>query len=197
MLSNITFAILDTETTGFNADKWDKLLEIAVVKIRNWKVVREDCFETMINPQRDIPLSASRVNGITEDMVKDAPLIEDKIEEFVDFFHDVDYTLIHNAKFDLSFINHSLKQSPKKEIQDFKMPWVVCTVELSKALYPHYSAHNLDAISKRFWLAITDWELRHRALWDVILTWEVFLKFFEENPMVIFPEMDTISENYK
>ena len=194
MLSNITFAVLDTETTGFNADKWDRLLEIWIVKIRNWKVVRSDSFETMINPQRLIPLSASRVNHITDDMVKDAPLMEDKIEEFVKFFEDVDYTLIHNAKFDIWFIEWNLK---KFWYWDFKMPKIVCTMELSKALYPHYNAHNLDAISKRFWLAITDWELRHRALWDVILTWEVFLKFFEENPMLIFPEMDEIAKKYE
>jgi DNA polymerase III epsilon subunit-like protein len=85
-------------------------------------VIRADNFETMINPQREIPLSASRVNGITEEMVKDAPLIEDKIDEFMEFFHDVDYTLIHNAKFDLSFINYNLKKSLKKEVQEFKMP---------------------------------------------------------------------------
>lgn len=193
MLSNITFAVLDIETTGFNVDKWDRLLEIWIVKIRNWKVVRTDSFETMINPQRSIPLSASRVNHITDDMVKDAPLMEDKIEEFVKFFEDVDYTLIHNAKFDIWFIERNLK---KFWYWDFKMPKIVCTMELSKALYPHYNAHNLDAISKRFWLSITDWELRHRALWDVILTGQVFLKFFEENPMLIFPEMDEIAKKY-
>jgi len=193
MLSNITFAVLDTETTGFNADKWDRLLEIWIVKIKNWKVCREESLETMINPERPIPLSASRVNHITDDMVKDAPLMKDKIDDFVKFFENVDYTLIHNAKFDIWFIERNLK---KYWYWDFKMPKIVCTMELSKALYPHYNAHNLDAISKRFWLAITDWELRHRALWDVILTWEVFLKFFEENPMLILTEMEEISKKY-
>ena len=193
MLSNIAFAVLDTETTGFDADKWDKLLEIWIVKIKNWKVCREDCFETMINPERPIPLSATRVNWITDEMVKDAPKIEDVIDDFVKFFDWVDYTLIHNAKFDVWFLDFNLK---KYWYWSFKMPKIVCTMDLSKKLYPHYNAHNLDAISKRFWLSITDWELRHRALWDVILTWEVFLKFFEENPMLLFSAIEEVAEKY-
>ena len=193
MISNLTFAVLDTETTGFNPDKWDRLLEIWIVKIKNWKVSREDAFETMINPERNIPLSVSRVNHITDEMVKDAPTIDKIIHDFVKFFDGVDYTLIHNAKFDIWFIDRNLK---KFWYEDFKMPKIICTMELSKALYPHYNAHNLDAIAKRFWLSITDWELRHRALWDVILTGEVFLKFVEENPMLIFSMMDEISSKF-
>lgn len=193
MLSPYTFAVLDTETTGFHSSKWDKLLEIAVVKIRNWKVIRKDNFSTLVDPEREIPLSATRVNKITNEMVKWKPKVENIIDEFIDFFNDVDYTLIHNAKFDLSFINYELNKLWK----NFKLPNPVCTVELSKRLYPHYSAHNLDAIARRCKLFIEDWELRHRALWDVILTWEVFLRFFEENPMLLLHEVEEISNNYK
>lgn len=193
MLSPYTFAVLDTETTGFDAWKWDKLLEIAVVKIRNWQVKREENFSTLIDPEREIPVSATRVNKITKEMVDWKPKIEDVIDDFISFFSDVDYTLIHNADFDLWFINHELKRLWR----DINLPSPVCTVELSKRLYPHYNSHNLDAISRRCGLSIEDGQLRHRALWDVILTWEVFLKFFEENPMLILHEIEDISNKFK
>lgn len=193
MLSPYVFAVLDTETTWFHSSKWDKLLEIAVVKIRDWKVIKKDFFSTLIDPQREIPISATRVNKITNEMVAWKPKVEDVIDEFIDFFSDVNYTLIHNAKFDLWFINYELNKLWK----NFKLPSPVCTVELSKKLYPHYNAHNLDAISRRCKLSIEDWELRHRALWDVILTWEVFLRFFEENPMLLLHEVEEISLKYR
>jgi len=193
MLSPYTFAVLDTETTWFHAWKWDKLLEIAVVKIRNWKVIREDNFSTLIDPERNIPLSATRVNKITTEMVSGQPKINEVVDEFMDFFSDVDYTLIHNAKFDLSFINKAIEDCWKS----FSMPSPVCTVELSKKLYPHYNAHNLDAISRRCKISIEDWQLRHRALWVVILTWEVFLRFCEENPMLILHEIEELANKYK
>ncbi len=61
----------------------------------------EENFSMMFNPQRNIPLSATRVNKITDDMVANKPLIDDKIDDFIEFCKDVDFTLIHNAKFDL------------------------------------------------------------------------------------------------
>ena len=185
-----TFAILDTETTGFSPQRWDKLIEIAVVKMKNMKIDSSTSFSTLLDPQRSIPLSATRVNKITNDMVVGQPLIEDKIDEFIDFFHDVDFTLIHNAKFDLWFLYHDLKRLGK----DFKLPWVVCTVELSRHLYPDYNTHNLDALWRRFWVEVKPWEWRHRALWDVIMTWEVFLKLYEQNPMIFLSELEQLSK---
>ena len=188
-MKDITFLVLDTETTWFSPERWDRLLEIAWVKIRNMSISKEENFSTLLNPRRFIPISATRVNKITDEMVIWKPYIEDKIDDFIDFCQDVDYTLIHNAKFDLWFLNYEFKRLWKS----FRLPKVVCTVELSKSLYPQYQAHNLDAIKKRFGLDMVDWELRHRALWDVLLTSEVFLKFYEDNPMIFLSELERLA----
>ena len=188
-MKNYTFLVLDTETTWFHPDRWDKILEIWAIKIRNLKIVMEENFSMMFNPQRNIPLSATRVNKITDDMVANKPLIDDKIDDFIEFCKDVDFTLIHNAKFDLWFLNHEFKRLWR----NFQLPRVVCTVELSKHLYPHYQAHNLDAIKKRFNLSI-DPAQRHRALWDVILTADVFMKFYQENPMIFLSELENLAK---
>lgn len=187
-----TFAVLDTETTGFSAERWDKLIEIAAIKIRNLKLKHTETFETLLDPKRTIPPSASRVNWITYDMLVWKPLIEDKIDELIEFLSDVDYTVIHNASFDLGFLNYELNRLWK----NFVIPYPICSVELSKNLYPDFKSHNLDAIARRFNLNIHSWENRHRALWDVILTWEAFLKFYEENPMMFILEVDAISKKY-
>lgn len=142
----------------------------------------------MFNPWRPIPVSATRVNKITDDMVVWKPTIEEKIDEFIEFCRDVDYTLIHNAKFDLWFLNYEFRRLGK----DFRLPRVVCTVELSKSLYPQYQAHNLDAIKKRFSLDLRAGEARHRALWDVFLSSEAFIKFYEENPMILLSEIERL-----
>lgn len=187
-MHNKVFAVLDTETTWFSPQRWDKMVEIAALKIKGLKIDSSDSFVTLLDPQRNIPPSATRVNKITDSMVVGQPLIEDKVNDFIEFFKWVDYTLIHNASFDLNFINFEFKRI----WIDFKLPNPICTISLSKILYPNYQLHNLDALSKRFWITMKEWESRHRALWDVIVTWEVFLKFYEENPMIFMSELENL-----
>jgi len=187
-MHNLTYAVLDTETTGFYYDRGDRLVEIAAVKIRDGKIVPSDNFQSMINPERSIPLSASRVNHITDEMVTAAPKFAEIIDQFEEFLADVDYVFIHNAKFDLSFLKAEYARCQRA----LKLPKVVCSVELSKAFYPELRTHNLNAIAKRFDLEIKEGELRHRALGDVILTGEVILKFYEENPLIFLGSLESL-----
>ncbi len=184
-----TFAILDTETTGFSPNRWDRMIEIAIVKIREWKIEESTAFSTLLNPWRKIPASATRVHRITDDMVVDAPLFWDKNEEMIKFLSDVDYLFIHNAKFDLWFLDNEAKLSNTELI----LPKIVCSVELSKQFYPTKSYHNLNSIAKSFWLSIKSGELRHRALGDVILTAEAIIKFYEENALTFYWTLEQIA----
>jgi DNA polymerase-3 subunit epsilon len=95
---------------------------------------------------------------------------------------------MHNAKFDLGFLEQEMKAIQKS----FSFPKIICSVELSQALYPQEKSHNLNAISKRCGLSIKKGEERHRALGDVILTAEVLIRFSEENPLIFSGMLDQL-----
>lgn len=189
-MHSTTFAILDTETTGFSPARGDKLVEVAVVKIREGEVQEADHFSSFVNPERPIPASATRVHQIVDSMVEDAPKFADIYDEMIAFMNDVDYLFIHNAKFDLSFLEAEAAALGKT----LNLPKIICSVELSKNLYPSHQYHNLDAIAKRMGLAIKDGELRHRALGDVIMTGEAILKFYEENPLTFLGTLESLAQ---
>lgn len=95
-----TFIVLDTETTGISPFK-DKIIELAAIKFENW--IPTEIFQTLINPQQPIPAAASNVNNITDDMVKDAPLISDVMNDFNSFIKS--FNIVgHNLDFDLEFL---------------------------------------------------------------------------------------------
>lgn len=95
-----TFIVLDTETTGFKPQK-DKIVEIAAIKFENWHPT--EIFETLINPQRTIPAAASSVNHITDEMVKDEPMISEVMDDFNSFVKS--FNIVgHNLDFDLEFL---------------------------------------------------------------------------------------------
>lgn len=185
-----TFAVLDTETTGFSPDRGDRLVELAVVKIREGEVQQSEYFSSFINPLRSIPPAATRVHKIVDSMVANAPKFEEVFDEFIEFLEDVEYLFIHNAQFDLRF----LEAEAQKIGKSLKLPKVICSVELSKNLYPDHRFHNLDAIAKRFGLEIKNGELRHRALGDVIMTGEALLKFYEENPLTFLGTLESLAQ---
>lgn len=186
----LTCAVLDTETTGFSPRRGDRLVEIAAVKIRNAQVMPEESFSTFINPERKIPPAATRVHKIVDDMVISAPLFHEVADGLLEFLGDVDYLFIHNAKFDLEFLEYEMKHCEKC----LKLPKIICSVNLSRYLYPESQYHNLDAIAKRFGLKMQDGELRHRALGDVLMTAEALIKFYEDNPLTFFGTLENLAD---
>jgi len=185
-----TFAVLDTETTGFSPVRGDKLVEVAVVKIREGEVQASEYFSTLIDPERSIPPAATRVHKIVNSDVQGKPKFCDVAAELMEFMEDVDYLFIHNSKFDLNFL---IAETEKNNIT-LRLPKIICSVALSKNLYPSYQSHNLNAIAKRLGLEITDGELRHRALGDVIMTGEAVLKFHEENPITFLGTLEQLAD---
>ena len=161
--------VFDTETTGFNYDKGDRLIEIGAVELINHMPTGKT-YHQYINPEREVPEVAVKVHGLTYDMLKEYPTFDKVADEWLDFIGDADL-VAHNASFDMNFVNYELKQLSKPE-----MNWDRCidTLEIARNMFPGARC-SLDALCKRFEI---DNSARtfHGALLDAELLAEVYLE---------------------
>lgn len=163
----LEFAVIDTETTGLSPYKGAKLIEVAGMVVDEAWTIREDkAFHSTINPGVPIPVFITRLTGISNRMVKDAPPAEDVLPAFFRFLSGR-ILVIQNAPFDLSFLNYYAEQLGLPKL----LNPVVDTILLSRKLFR--GRHNLDLILARLNILA---EGRHRALGDVILTARAFVK---------------------
>ena len=163
----LEFAVIDTETTGLSPYKGAKLIEVAGMVVDEAWTIREDkAFHSTINPGVPIPIFITRLTGISNRMVKDAPPAEDVLPAFFRFLSGR-ILVIQNAPFDLSFLNYYAEQLGLPKL----LNPVVDTILLSRKLFR--GRHNLDLILARLNILA---EGRHRALGDVILTAKAFVK---------------------
>ncbi|MCK7545477.1 GIY-YIG nuclease family protein [Marinobacter bryozoorum] len=161
-LNSTTFAFLDLETTGGSAGH-DRITEIGIRFWRDGEVVDE--WQTLLNPQMRIPPFIERFTGISNEMVADAPLFEDVADELEERLKGSVF-VAHNARFDYGFV--------KAEFRRLLRPFaakVLCTVKLSRRLYPQYKRHNMDALIQRHGLGAVQ---RHRAMGDVTAMMDFF-----------------------
>jgi DNA polymerase-3 subunit epsilon len=161
--------VLDTETTGIEPDEGHRLVEIGCLELVNHLPTGKH-FQTYLNPQRDVPAEAARVHGLTAEFLKNHPLFSEKVEEFLEFIAD-STLVIHNAEFDMKFINAELKAVGFKPLP---MSRVIDTLPLARAKFPGQPA-NLDALCRRFKIDNSERKL-HGALLDVQLLSEVYLE---------------------
>lgn len=153
------YVVFDLETTGVSVER-DAIIEIAAVKVIKGKIT--DTFQTLVNPERPIPSGASRVNGITDDMVADAPLIEAALEKFLVFMDD--FILIgHNIQsFDMNFIYDASMRIFQKPVEnDF-----IDTLYMARRCLPELSNHKLVDLAAHFHINADG---AHRALNDCII----------------------------
>ena len=167
--SDIECVVFDVETTGLFAKDGDRIIEIAAVKVKNGEMVDE--FESFINPERSIPIEASRINNITDDMVADSPVAEEVLPKMIDFIGGA--SLVgHNVKFDLEFLCYQLYMCGRKLRSTTP---TIDTLKMSRGLIPQLSRHRLENVAQYFGVQIGD---THRALADVKLTVAVLLRLF-------------------
>jgi len=155
-------AFVDIETTGSHFDR-DRITEIGVITLSETGV---ENWDSLVNPGTVIPENIQKLTGINHDMVRDAPSFDEIAHELHDTLTNKIF-VAHNARFDFGFIKASFKRLG----MEFK-PKVLCTVQLSRALFPEYPRHNLDSIIQRFDLNVSS---RHRALGDA----DVLLQFWQ------------------
>jgi DNA polymerase III epsilon subunit len=161
---------LDIETTGLYPERGDRIVEIGAVPIVGREILLEHGFEALINPGIPISPEISRINGITDDMVRDAPTLETVLPDFLAFIGD--QTIIaHNASFDVGFINHYLVASGAARLENR----IIDTLVLSRKAFPNAHSHNLDALLHRLHI-IYSHEQRHRSIGDAYLTGLAYLK---------------------
>ena len=161
--------ILDTETTGLDPKSGHRIIEIGALEMYN-KVLTGNEFQTYINPQRDVPMEAYRIHGIGTDYLKDFPLFEEIAQSFLDFIGD-SKLVIHNAPFDIKFLNYELSRANHKTID---MQNVIDTLPMARRKFPGAKA-NLDALCKRFKIDNTS-RIKHGAIMDCELLSEVYVE---------------------
>lgn len=166
---NIREIILDTETTGLSPNDGHRIVEIGALEMVN-KVLTGKSFHYYINPKRSMPAEAYRVHGISESFLKDKPLFEDIHSEFLEFV-GLGVMVIHNAPFDIKFLNHELSLVKKPP---FELANVIDTLPMARKKFPGARA-SLDALCKRFKIDNSSRQL-HGALKDAELLAEVYVE---------------------
>tara|TARA_B110000438_G_scaffold101530_1_gene100437 strand:- start:1236 stop:1913 length:678 start_codon:yes stop_codon:yes gene_type:complete len=160
--------ILDTETTGLSTLEKHKIVEIGCVELNN-QISTDKTFHTYINPQRSVSKEAYKVHGYSDEFLSNKKTFSEISEAFINFIKDKKI-VIHNASFDLSFINYELKLINQKPIDKKN---VIDTLEIARLKYPG-SQNSLDALCKRFNIDNSKRE-KHSALMDCHLLKEVYV----------------------
>ncbi len=166
-LSSLSYTVFDTETTGLNPTGGDEIIQIGAARIVNGKLLRQESFEQLVDPQRLIPAASIPIHGITQDMVKGQPTIGEVLPAFHVFVQDT-VLVAHNAAFDMKFLQ--LKETETGLV--FNQP-VLDTLLLSAVVHPNQESHRLEAIAERFNITVLG---RHTALGDAMVTAEVWLR---------------------
>ncbi len=159
---------LDIETTGLSFKDNHKIVEIACIET-NELIPTKRIFHKIINPERNVPDEAFKIHGFSTDFLKDKPTFEQIADDFISFIGGNDL-IIHNATFDIPFINHELKLLKKNIINKNK---IIDTLELSRSKYPGMS-NSLDALCKRFNVDLSR-RIKHNAVLDCELLREVYI----------------------
>ncbi|MCO6384184.1 DNA polymerase III subunit epsilon [Oceanicola sp. 502str15] len=160
--------VLDTETTGFDPFSGDRIVEIGAVELVG-HMPTGNHYHQYINPQRDMPTEAFEVHGISEEFLKDKPLFAAIAQDFLDFIGDAKL-VIHNAAFDMKFLNAELGWVNKPKIPNDR---AIDTVAMARKKFPGSPA-SLDALCRRFGIT-TEREL-HGALLDSQILADVYLE---------------------
>lgn len=170
-LLNLSFTVFDTETTGLNPSGGDELVSLGGIRVVNGHVLENECFYTLIRPNNPIPIAATLIHGIGNDMVAAAPSCTDALHYFYQFAED---TVLagHNVAFDMRFLK--MKEPLTGLLFNHA---ILDTLLLSSVVHRQQETHHLDALARRF--GIEDpFSRRHHALGDALLTARILVCLF-------------------
>jgi DNA polymerase-3 subunit epsilon len=172
LLASLSFAVVDVETTGGRADYGDRITEIAVVTVREGRVV--DVFETLVNPERSIPPFITRLTNISWEMVRDKSPFRDVCEDVLRVL-DGNVFVAHNANFDWRFVSAEVARSTGRELTGRRL----CTVRLSRRLLPQLRSRSLDWVARHYGVDIPPGK-RHRAAGDALATAHCLVRLLDD-----------------
>lgn len=167
-LAQETFCIIDTETTGLEVRSGDKIISFAGVKVKSFKLL-DAIFDQLIDPERDVPLSSSKIHGIYQKDIVGKPKIREIEHDISNFISNC--TIVgHNIQFDQDFVETII---PYSELAlKFKLNPILDTFSLAISLFPDLESHELSDLCKTFKIKP---EIRHTALGDSIMTANLFV----------------------
>ncbi|QXE03130.1 PolC-type DNA polymerase III [Terribacillus sp. DMT04] len=175
-LEQATYIVFDVETTGLSAS-YDKIIELAGVKFRDGEIV--DRFERFANPHQKLSQTIIDLTGITDDMLVDAPEIDEVLQDFHTWMGD-DILVAHNASFDMGFLNQGFKRIDLPKAEN----GVIDTLELARFLFPQLKNHRLNTLCKFLDIELTQ---HHRAIYDTeatgYLLWRLLKEAFKQEIM--------------
>ena len=180
--------ILDTETTGISIADKHRIVEIGCIELKN-QIPTEKIFHVYLNPQRLVSEDAFKVHGYSNEFLADKKKFSEISNDFLNFIKNKKI-IIHNAAFDLSFLNYELKLINQKPIDKEN---VIDTLELARQKFPG-SQNSLDALCKRFNIDNSKRE-KHSALMDCQLLREVYINLVDQKEPKLKLENDLILEN--
>ena len=180
--------VLDTETTGLNARLGDRVIEIGCVELLS-RNVTDRHFHTYVDPQREVDEGASKIHGLTREFLSDKPKFGDIAKEFVDYIQGAEL-IIHNADFDVEFLDQELALAGFKKLSDYS-PSIVDTLAMARELHPG-KRNSLDALCERYAVNNAHRTL-HGALLDARLLAEVYLALTRGQDSLVM-ELDAPSE---
>jgi len=163
--------VLDTETTGLESSQGHRIIEIGCVELENRRLTGNH-YHQYVNPQREIDQGAIEVHGITNEFLNDKPLFERVAADFVEFVRGAEL-IIHNAPFDLGFLDAELKRLPQQKGSMTDLCGVVDTLVMARAKHPG-QRNNLDALCNRYDVDNSQRDL-HGALLDAEILADVYL----------------------
>jgi DNA polymerase III epsilon subunit family exonuclease len=170
LLRELDFVVVDVEATGAKTPP-NRLIELGAYRIRGGRIV--DKFLSLINPELPIPRFVITLTGITNEMVKQAPVFADVAPRWLDFVSD-SVLVAHNAPFDTNFLNHEISRVyPGHRMVNPHL----CTVRLCRRMMPELSNHRLDTVASHFSIPIVS---RHRAGSDALATAKIFVQLLDQ-----------------
>ena len=182
--------IRDTETTGLSTTEKHRIVEIGCIELNN-QIPTNKIFHNYVNPQRSVSEEAYKIHGYSDKFLSDKKTFSDISEDFLNFIKNKKI-IIHNAPFDLSFLNYELRLINKKPINKEN---VIDTLEIARTKYPG-SQNSLDALCKRFNIDNSKRE-KHNALIDCHLLKEVYVNLVDQKePKLNLESVETIDLNF-
>ena len=176
----MTEVFLDVETTGLSFKDNHKIVEIACIET-NELIPTKKIFHKTLNPEREVPEEAFKIHGFSTDYLKNKPKFKEIADELINFIHDKNL-IIHNASFDIPFINYELKLINKNIIVKNK---IIDTLEIARSKFPGMS-NSLDSLCKRFNVDLSR-RTKHNAVLDCELLREVYINLLDaKEPKISF-----------